>query len=110
MGFGPHSKELQIKLSNIGTTVACLLAASCAFSVQAQTATTAAGATAMIKKGIAFIKTNGKGTFWQDYKFTNPTTQKIEPKSMYCEKLDNAARPAYRRACESGTWAENLII
>lgn len=32
-----------------------------------------------------------KGTFWQDYKFTNPTTKKIEPKSMYCEKLDNAA-------------------
>ena len=32
-----------------------------------------------------------KGTFWQDYKFTNPTTKKIEPKSMYSEKLDNAA-------------------
>ncbi len=32
-----------------------------------------------------------KGTFWQDYKFTNPTTKKIEPKSMYCEKLDDAA-------------------
>ena len=29
-----------------------------------------------------------KGTFWQDYKFTNPTTRKIEPKQMYCEKLD----------------------
>jgi signal transduction histidine kinase len=32
-----------------------------------------------------------KGIFWQDYKFTNPTTKKIEPKSMYCEKLDDAA-------------------
>ena len=32
-----------------------------------------------------------KGTFWQDYKFTNPVTKKIEPKSMYCEKLDDAA-------------------
>ena len=31
-----------------------------------------------------------KGTFWQDYKFTNPVTKKIEPKSMYCEKLDDA--------------------
>jgi cytochrome c len=31
-----------------------------------------------------------KGKFWQDYKFTNPTTKKIEPKSMYCEKLDDA--------------------
>jgi cytochrome c len=31
-----------------------------------------------------------KGTFWQDYKFTNPVTKKIEPKSMYCEKLEDA--------------------
>ena len=31
-----------------------------------------------------------KGTFWQDYKFTNPTTKKIEPKQMYCEKLEDA--------------------
>lgn len=30
-----------------------------------------------------------KGTFWQDYKFTNPETKKIEPKQMYCEKLDD---------------------
>ena len=29
-----------------------------------------------------------KGTFWQDYKFTNPTSKKIEPKSMYCEKVE----------------------
>jgi cytochrome c len=27
-----------------------------------------------------------KPTFWQDYKYTNPTTKKIEPKTMYCEK------------------------
>jgi signal transduction histidine kinase len=31
-----------------------------------------------------------KGTFWQDYKFTNPVTKKIEPKAMYCEKLDES--------------------
>lgn len=31
-----------------------------------------------------------KATFWQDYKFTNPTTRKIEPKSMYCEKLEDS--------------------
>ena len=31
-----------------------------------------------------------KGTFWQDYKFTNPVSKKIEPKQMYCEKLDDA--------------------
>ncbi|RZI84009.1 MAG: histidine kinase [Rubrivivax sp.] len=29
--------------------------------------------------------------FWQDYKFTNPETRKIEPKSMYCERLDETA-------------------
>ena len=31
-----------------------------------------------------------QGTFWQDYKFTNPVSKKIEPKSMYCEKLEDA--------------------
>ena len=31
-----------------------------------------------------------KGSFWQDYKFTNPVSKKVEPKSMYCEKLDDA--------------------
>ena len=30
-----------------------------------------------------------KPTFWQDYKFTNPVSKKIEPKSMYCERLDD---------------------
>jgi cytochrome c len=45
--------------------------------------------------GKAFVKervelAQSKGTFWQDYKFTNPLTKKIEPKSMYCEKLDDA--------------------
>ena len=30
-----------------------------------------------------------KSSFWQDYKFTNPVTRKVEPKSMYCERLDN---------------------
>lgn len=29
-----------------------------------------------------------KGTFWQGYKFANPVTKKIEPKEMYCQKLD----------------------
>ena len=46
--------------------------------------------------GKAFVKervelAQSKGTFWQDYKFTNPVSKKIEPKSMYCEKLDDAA-------------------
>jgi len=45
--------------------------------------------------GKAFVKervelAQAKGTFWQDYKFTNPVTKKIEPKRMYCEKLEDA--------------------
>jgi cytochrome c len=46
--------------------------------------------------GKAFVKervelARSKGVFWQDYKFTNPVTKKVEPKSMYCEKLDEVA-------------------
>lgn len=40
-----------------------------------------------IKERMAMGK--AKQTFWQDYKFTNPVTKKIEPKSMYCEKADD---------------------
>jgi cytochrome c len=132
------------------------VAAACCSGVHANEANaTAAEATAMVKKGVAFIKTSGKdkgyaeistkggqfsdrdlyltvygmdgtvrahganekmigknlidlkdvdgkafvkervdlaaskGTFWQDYKFTNPVSRKIEPKSAYCEKLDD---------------------
>jgi signal transduction histidine kinase len=140
-------------------TVLCSLVVALAtpFAMNAHAQATAAEATAMVKKGVAFFKANGKdkalaeisnkkgqfidrdlylvvygldgvvrahganekmvgknlldlkdidgkefvrervelakskGTFWQDYKFTNPTTKKIEPKSMYCEKLDDAA-------------------
>lgn len=43
--------------------------------------------------GKLFIKervelAQAKPNFWQDYKFTNPTTKKIEPKTMYCERLN----------------------
>ncbi|MDM4767908.1 cache domain-containing protein [Pelomonas sp. SE-A7] len=43
--------------------------------------------------GKAFVKervdmAKAKPTFWQDYKFTNPENKKIEPKSMYCERLE----------------------
>ena len=41
---------------------------------------------AFVKERLELAKT--KASFWQDYKFTNPETKKIEPKSMYCEKLD----------------------
>jgi len=30
-------------------------------------------------------------SFWQDYKFVNPVSKKVEPKAMYCERLDNTA-------------------
>ena len=135
------------------STAAALLAA-CSLSHAAAGGATPEQATAMVKKGVAFIKTNGadKGyaeitsktsqfkledlylvaygldgtvhahganekmvgrnlidlkdidgkpfvkervelaksnpTFWQDYKFTNPETKKIEPKVMYCERLE----------------------
>ncbi len=144
-----------MKLSSIISATVCALAIPFSMNIQAQTKATTAEATAMVKKGVAFIKFNGKekgyaeiinkkgqftdrdlylvvygldgtvhahganekmvgknliglkdidgkefvkervelgkskGTFWQDYKFTNPDTKKIEPKSMYCEKLDD---------------------
>ena len=32
-----------------------------------------------------------QSSFWQDYKFVNPTTKKVEPKEMYCQRLDETA-------------------
>jgi signal transduction histidine kinase len=40
-----------------------------------------------IKERVELAKSKGK--FWQDYKFTDPVTKKILPKSAYCEKSDN---------------------
>lgn len=39
-----------------------------------------------IRERVELAKTKPNG-FWQDYKFTNPESKKIEPKEMYCEKL-----------------------
>jgi signal transduction histidine kinase len=39
-----------------------------------------------VKDRLAMAKT--KDSFWQDYKYTDPVTKKIEPKSTYCEKLN----------------------
>jgi cytochrome c len=30
-----------------------------------------------------------KPSFWQDYKFTNPVNKKVEPKTAYCERLED---------------------
>jgi len=40
-----------------------------------------------VKERVEMAKS--QASFWQDYKFTNPENKKIEPKSMYCEKLDD---------------------
>lgn len=32
-----------------------------------------------------------ESSFWQNYKFINPVTKKVEPKEMYCERLDQTA-------------------
>jgi cytochrome c len=43
-----------------------------------------------VKERVSLAKAKPAG-FWQDYKFTNPVSKKIEPKAMYCEKLGEAA-------------------
>ena len=40
-----------------------------------------------VKERIELVQAKGKG--WQNYKYTNPTTKKIEPKRAYIEKVDN---------------------
>jgi cytochrome c len=37
-----------------------------------------------IKERVELAKSKGK--FWQDYKFTDPVSKKVLPKSAYCEK------------------------
>ena len=40
-----------------------------------------------VRERVEMAKT--KATFWQDYKFTNPVSKKVEPKSMYCQRADD---------------------
>lgn len=40
-----------------------------------------------VKERIEIAKTKGKG--WQDYKFTNPLSKKLEQKTAYIEKVDD---------------------
>jgi signal transduction histidine kinase len=40
-----------------------------------------------VKERIELAKTKGKG--WQDYKFTNPVTKKVEMKTAWIEKVDD---------------------
>jgi cytochrome c len=41
---------------------------------------------AFVKERVEMAKT--EPSFWQSYKFKNPTTDKVEPKQMYCERLE----------------------
>jgi signal transduction histidine kinase len=41
---------------------------------------------AFVKERVELAAT--KPSFWQSYKFMNPVTKKVEPKEMYCERLD----------------------
>lgn len=43
-----------------------------------------------VKERVALARSKPAG-FWQDYKFTNPVSKKIEAKTMYCEKLGETA-------------------
>ena len=43
-----------------------------------------------VKERVALAKSKPAG-FWQEYKFTNPVSKKVEPKVMYCEKLGDTA-------------------
>ncbi len=43
-----------------------------------------------VKERVAMVRAKPTGA-WQEYKFTNPVTKKIEPKVMYCEKLGETA-------------------
>lgn len=40
-----------------------------------------------VKERLEIAKTKGKG--WQDYKFTNPTSKKMEQKSAWVERVDD---------------------
>ena len=43
--------------------------------------------TFFVKERVEMAKT--QASFWQGYKFLNPMTRQIEPKSMYLEKVDD---------------------
>ncbi len=42
-----------------------------------------------VKERVALA--NKQADFWQDYKFVNPVSKKVEPKQMYCQRLNETA-------------------
>lgn len=45
--------------------------------------------TPFVKQRVAMAQK--QPSFWQEYKFVDPATKKIEPKEMYCERVDQTA-------------------
>ncbi|MBL8324162.1 MAG: cache domain-containing protein [Rubrivivax sp.] len=43
-----------------------------------------------VKERVSLVRATPTGV-WQEYKFANPVSKKIEPKLMYCEKLGETA-------------------
>ncbi|HZP10530.1 cache domain-containing protein [Methyloceanibacter sp.] len=41
---------------------------------------------AFVRERLELAKTHD--SFWQSYKFLNPVTKRVEPKQMYCERLE----------------------
>ncbi len=44
---------------------------------------------AFVRERVDMAKT--QADFWQDYKFVDPVTKKVLPKTMYCERLNDTA-------------------
>ena len=42
-----------------------------------------------MKERVELARNNS--AFWQNYKFMNPATKQVEPKQMYCERLNETA-------------------
>ncbi len=66
--------------------------------------------------GRMFVRERGElarrhASFWQNYKFMNPVSKKIEPKQMYCER---STKPWFAGACTvsrgTGLTSDSLAI
>ena len=44
-----------------------------------------------VQERVLLSKSCQMGKFWQDYKFVDPITKRVLPKSMYCERMEETA-------------------
>ncbi|MES2355930.1 MAG: cache domain-containing protein [Pseudomonadota bacterium] len=44
-----------------------------------------------VKERVLLAQSCQMGKFWQDYKFVDPVTKRVLPKTMYCERLEETA-------------------